>query len=191
MGARTWKVSRRKTGKIMKMTTLQDLFVDQLQDIYDAEKRLVKALPKMAQAAGCEELRNGFEEHLEQTQLQVERLEQVFELIGSKAKAKTCEAMKGLIEEGDEIIKLKAEAEVRDAGLIAAAQKVEHYEIAAYGCLCTWAQQLGHQDAQNLLHNTLEEEKQTDAKLTDMAERHVNMHAAQALKKTRQTKKEA
>lgn len=164
----------------MNMTTLQDLFMDQLQEMYDVEKRLVKALPKMAAAAGCEELRQGFQEHLEQTRHQVERLENVFELIGSKAKAKTSYAMKGLIEEGEEIIRLKGEVDVRDAGLIAAGQKVEHFEIASYGCLCTWAQQLGHQDAQHLLHESLEEEKQTDAKLTDIAERHVNMHAAHA-----------
>jgi ferritin-like metal-binding protein YciE len=162
----------------MKMKSLQDVFVDQLQDIYDAEKRIVRALPKMAEAAGNQQLREGFLQHLEQTRHHVERLEQAFQNVGAKARAKTCAAMKGLLEEGEEVIDMNAEADVRDAGLIAAAQKVEHYEMAAYGCLCTWADQLGHENVRNLLHETLEEEKQTDAKLTELAEQHVNAHAA-------------
>ena len=141
----------------MKQRNLNDLFIDQLRDIYDAEKQLVKALPKMAKAAHSTELRDGFTHHLEQTERQVERLEKVFEAAGHKAKAKTCEAMKGLVEEGKEMIDLNAEDDVRDAGLIAAAQKVEHYEIASYGCLCTWAEQLGFSEGQRLLHETLEE----------------------------------
>lgn len=128
----------------MKSQTLQDLFRDQVQDIYDAEKKLVKALPKMAKAAGCEQLREGILEHLEQTKNHVQRLEQVFETLDSKPRAKTCAAMKGLIKEGEEVIDdFDEEINVRDAGLIAAAQKVEHYEIAAYGSLCTWAERLG------------------------------------------------
>jgi ferritin-like metal-binding protein YciE len=162
----------------MKMKSLQDVFVDQLQDIYDAEKRIVRALPKMAEAAGNQQLREGFLQHLEQTRHHVERLEQAFQNVGAKARGKTCAAMKGLLEEGEEVIDMNAEADVRDAGLIAAAQKVEHYEMAAYGCLCTWADQLGHENVRNLLHETLEEEKQTDAKLTELAEQHVNAHAA-------------
>jgi len=162
----------------MKQRTLHDLFIDQLRDAYDAEKQLVKALPKMAKAAHSTELRDGFTQHLEETERQVERLEKVFETAGYKAKAKTCEAMKGLVEEGKEIIDLKANPDVRDAGLIAAAQKVEHYEIASYGCLCTWAEQLGYHDAQRLLHETLDEEKRTDEKLTELAQANINAAAA-------------
>jgi ferritin-like metal-binding protein YciE len=162
----------------MKFNNLQDLFMEQLRDMYDAEQRLVKALPKMAKAAACDQLRNGFEQHLEQTKNHVTRLEQVFEQMGEKAKTETCPAMKGLIEEGDEIMSAGGDDETRDAGLIAAAQKVEHYEIASYGTLCTWAQQLGRHSAFDLLHQTLEEEKATDEKLTQIAESKVNVHAA-------------
>jgi ferritin-like metal-binding protein YciE len=164
----------------MKLQTLDELFLTQLQDIYDAEKRIVRALPKMAEAADNQELRDGFLEHLEQTKGHVERLEQVFQTIDTKPRAKACEAMKGLLAEGEEVIAAKGEPEVRDAGLIAAAQKVEHYEMAAYGCLCTWAEQLDNQEARNLLHETLEEEKQTDMKLTQLAEQRINMQAAQS-----------
>jgi ferritin-like metal-binding protein YciE len=162
----------------MKFNNLQDLFMEQLRDMYDAEQRLVKALPKMAKAAACDQLRSGFEQHLEQTKNHVTRLEQVFEQMGEKAKTETCPAMKGLIEEGDEIMSAGGDDETRDAGLIAAAQKVEHYEIASYGTLCTWAQQLGKHSAFDLLHQTLEEEKATDEKLTQIAESKVNVHAA-------------
>ncbi len=162
----------------MKQLTLQDLFINELRDMYDAEKQLVKALPKMAKAATNEQLRQGFEEHLKQTENQVSRLEQVFEIIGQRARAKTCDAMKGLVEEGKDIIgDFDDQPEVLDAGLIAAAQKVEHYEIASYGTLCTWAEQLGQHDAKRLLHENLEEEKQTDEKLTHLAESFVNQSA--------------
>jgi ferritin-like metal-binding protein YciE len=161
----------------MKQHTLQDLFHDQLRDMYDAERQLVKALPKMVKAANNEQLREGFEQHLRETEQQVSRIEQVFEMIGHKARGKTCEAMKGLVEEGKDTMEQDAEPEVRDAGLICAAQKVEHYEIASYGCLCTWAEQLGHHDAQRLLHENLEEEKRTDEKLTQLAESQVNVSA--------------
>src|SRR5579885_3014155 len=142
--------------------------------MYDAEKQLVKALPKMAKAATNDKLRAGFEEHLEQTKGHVERLEQVFEKMGQKAKGETCEAMEGLVEEGSEMIKAGGCDCTRDAGLICAAQKVEHYEIASYGCLVTWAQQLGKADVADLLQQTLNEEKQTDDKLTELAESMVN-----------------
>lgn len=131
----------------------------------------------MMNAANSNKLREGFEKHLQETERQVARLEKVFEEAGHKAKGKTCPAMKGLVEEGKEIIDMKAEPDVRDAGLIAAAQKVEHYEIAGYGCLCTWAEQLGYREAQRLLHETLEEEKRTDEKLTQLAKESINAAA--------------
>ena len=164
----------------MKFINLQDLFMEQLRDMYDAEQRLVKALPKMAKAASDAQLRGSFEQHLEQTKNHVTRLEQVFQLLGQKAKEETCPAMKGLIEEGEEMISAGGGDEVRDAGLIAAAQKVEHYEIASYDTLCTWAQRLGQHAAFDLRHQTLEEEKATDEKLTQIAEGNVNLQAAHA-----------
>jgi ferritin-like metal-binding protein YciE len=162
----------------MKFNNLQDVFLEQLRDMYDAEQRLVKALPKMAKAAASAQLRGGFEQHLEQTKNHVTRLEQVFQQFGEKAKTDTCPAMKGLIEEGEEMIGAGGANEVRDAALIAAAQKVEHYEIASYGTLCTWAQRLGKHGAFDLLHQTLEEEKATDEKLTHLAESGINIAAS-------------
>jgi len=159
--------------------TLKDLFVDQLQDAYNAETQLTKALPKMAKAAKSGELRTGFEQHLKETQNQIGRLERVFQHVGAKSGSNTCEAMEGLIEEGEEIIGLGLDSDAQDAGLIAAAQKVEHYEIALYGTLCTFAKQLGHEDAARLLHETLEEEKRTDEKLTRLAKAAVNPKAAE------------
>ena len=152
------------------MSTLRETFVAELTDVYDAEKQLLKALPKMAKAAKNDELRHGFEEHLEQTEEHVTRLEQVFENIGEKAKAKKCKAMQGIIEEGEEQIKEKA----GDAALICAAQKAEHYEIAAYGSLSAWARRLEEEDCAGLLEETLDEEKATDEKLTETAEQIVN-----------------
>ncbi len=152
------------------MSTLRETFLDELADIYDAEKQLVKALPKMAKAAKNQELKQGFQTHLEETEGHVERLEQVFEQFGAKAKAKKCKAMKGLIEEGEDLI----DDEEGDAALICAAQKVEHYEIAAYGSLKSWAELLGEEDAANLLDETLNEEKATDDKLTEVAESAIN-----------------
>jgi ferritin-like metal-binding protein YciE len=131
----------------------------------------------MAKAANCSQLRQGFEEHLEQTRRQAERLEQIFEKLGVRGSGKKCYAMRGLIEEGEEMMDEDAEGEVMDAGLIAAAQKVEHYEIAGYGTVCTWAQQLGQKEALRLLRQTLEEEKQTDEKLTRLAESGINQEA--------------
>jgi ferritin-like metal-binding protein YciE len=172
----------RRTGTVpleatMKIKNLEDLFLSEVRDIYDAEKQLVRALPKMARAACTEELRAGIEEHLEQTRNHVARLEKVFELIGQKARGKSCEAMKGLIEEGKELIDEDGEPAAKDAGLIAAAQKVEHYEIATYGCLATWARQMGRADCAHLLHETLNEEKATDEKLTQLAEGMINAEA--------------
>lgn len=163
----------------MKLHSLEDLFHEELRDILGAEKQLLKALPKMAKAAAADELRQAFEEHLDQTRGHVERLERVFESLGKKARGKTCEAMEGLVEEGAELIDADAEPMVRDAGLIAAAQRVEHYEMAAYGCLRTWAQQLNNQEAAELLEQTLNEEKETDEKLTHLAESLVNLAAQQ------------
>lgn len=159
-----------------KASTLDELFLEEIRDLYDAEKQLTKALPKMAKAAVSDELRSAFEEHLEQTQGHVARLEQVFESIGEKARGKKCAAMAGLIEEGQEMAKETEETPVRDAGLIAAAQKVEHYEISAYGSARTHAELLGHEDAVQLLEQTLGEEKETDEKLTELAQ-NVNVEA--------------
>ena len=158
--------------------SLDCLLTDQLQDIYDAEQRLVKALPKMADAASNAELRNAFNHHLQETKEQVRRLEQVFQSLGQKAESKTCEAMKGLIAEGEEMVNAKGDDDVRDAALIAAAQRVEHYEMAAYGTVRTLARQLGHESAAQLLQQTLDEESAADSKLTQIAESSVNVHAA-------------
>jgi ferritin-like metal-binding protein YciE len=152
------------------MSTLRETFLDELADIYDAEHQLTKALPKMAKAAENDELKAGFEEHLRQTETHVERVERVFQALGEKARAKKCKAMKGLIEEGAELISDDA----GDAALIAAAQKVEHYEIAGYGSLKSWAQLMGEDEAVELLEQTLEEEKETDGKLTELAESAIN-----------------
>jgi ferritin-like metal-binding protein YciE len=160
----------------MALRSLEDCFQDELRDILSAEKQLVKALPKMAKGAESEELRAAIEEHLEETKGQVERLEKVFESIGKSARAKKCEAMEGLLEEGEELLEEDAEEGVLDAMIIAAAQKVEHYEIATYGTLCTWAKLLGHDDALQLLKENLAEEKTADEKLTQIASE-VNVEA--------------
>jgi len=165
----------------MKLESLQDLLVDQLKDLYSAENQLVKALPKMAKAATSEELRSGFEQHLEETKNQVSRLEQICEELGVTPKGKKCAAMEGLIQEGKELMEEDAEPAVMDAGLIAAAQKVEHYEMASYGTARTWAQQLGLEEAATLLEETYEEEKATDEKLTQLAEQGVNEEAEVAV----------
>ena len=164
----------------MKLNTLQDLLVEELQDIYDAENQILKALPKMAKAASAPQLQQAFEQHLEQSRVHVTRLDQVFQQLGTKSKGKSCKAMQGLITEGEEMIKEKADPAVRDAGLIAAAQRVEHYEMAAYGCVRTYASQLGQQQAAQLLQQTLDEEGATDKKLTQLAERLINLEAERA-----------
>jgi ferritin-like metal-binding protein YciE len=162
----------------MKLDTLRDLLIEQLQDIYDAENRLTKALPKMARAARSPELKAAFLKHLEETNGQVERLVQVFAHLGQKAKKKPCKAMQGLIEEGEEMIKGQADAEVKDAALIAAAQRVEHYEMAAYGTVRSYARLLKESAVVKLLAQTLAEEKATDAALTKLAESTINIEAA-------------
>jgi ferritin-like metal-binding protein YciE len=154
----------------MNKNALRGLFVDELRDLYDAENRLVKAIPKMAKAASSEELRSGFEEHLEQTKEHVERLKQVLTSLGEKATAKKCLGMIGIVEEGEEMMDQDSDGAVMDAALISVAQRVEHYEIAAYGCVHAWAQVLGEDNAANLLEKTLDEEKETDEKLTELAE---------------------
>ena len=162
----------------MAINNLQDALVDALKDLLHAEKQLTKALPKMAKNAENPQLRKAFETHLGQTEQQVARLEQVFELLDMKPKTKPCEAMKGLVEEGKEVMEEDAEPQVLDAMLIAAAQKVEHYEIASYGTVCTWAEQLGiNAKAIKLLKQTLAEEKETDELLTQLAEKNVNAEA--------------
>src|SRR5579862_6528498 len=153
------------------MSTLRETFLEELGGIYDAEKQLLKALPKMAQAAEHEDLRHAIEEHLEQTEAQVERLEQVFEVIGEEPKGKGCKAMEGIIKEGEELLKKHP----GDAALICAAQKAEHYEIASYGSLHSWARILGEEDAADLLEETLDEERDTDEQLTDIAESAINV----------------
>jgi ferritin-like metal-binding protein YciE len=157
--------------------TLEDLFEDQLQDAYSAETQLTKALPKRAKAASSPELRTAFEQHLKETQNQLARLEQVGEEVGCELGDNTCEAMEGLVEEGEEIMELGLDPDASDAGLIAAAQKVEHYEIATYGTLCAFAKRLGHTKSARLLHESLEEEKRTDEKLTQLAETSINWKA--------------
>ena len=153
-----------------KIENLRELLVHELKDLYSPETQLLKALPKMAKAASDEDLVAAFEEHLEQTQGQVERLDKIFEILNAKPRGKTCEAMKGLITEGQEVIGEDATDEVKDAALIAAAQKVEHYEIAGYGTVRTFANLLGESEVAELLQETLDEEGETDKKLTEIAE---------------------
>lgn len=157
---------------------LQDLFVQQLEDLYDAEKRLTDALPKMAEAASSSQLKQAFTDHLAETRQHVARLEQVFQKMGMEPKRETCPAMKGLIKEGEEMISARGDDKVRDAGLIAAGQRVEHYEMAGYGTVRTFAQQLGMQDVASILQQTLDEEGQADKKLTSIAESSTNPQAA-------------
>src|SRR5262245_6177825 len=153
----------------MKLQNLRDLYLEQLEDIYDAERQLVKALPKMAKAAESSRLKDAFTNHLKQTELHVSRLEEVFGYLNAKPRGKTCKAMKGLIEEGEDLMKEDAAPEVKDAGLITSAQRVEHYEMAAYGGLRTFAQQLGQLKAADILQRTLDEEGTADKLLTQIA----------------------
>jgi ferritin-like metal-binding protein YciE len=161
----------------MKRDTLQKLYTNELRDLYNAEHQLLKALPKMAKAASSEELKDAFKKHLEQTKGHVERLEQIFEELGENPKGKTCRAMKGLIEEGSEILQQDGEESVLDAGIIVAAQKVEHYEIAGYGSARTFAHLLGQNKAAELLQTTLDEEAETNEVLNRLAESIVNPEA--------------
>jgi ferritin-like metal-binding protein YciE len=163
----------------MKLGTLEDVFVDQLRDLYSAENQILKALPKMIKGAHSDELRRAFEEHLDQTQAQAERLEQILNNRGAKTRGKKCKAMAGLLEEGSEVLKAEADyPAVHDAAIIAAAQRVEHYEIAGYGCARTFARQLSDETAASLLQRALEEEVATDEKLTHIAEKSINRQAA-------------
>jgi len=160
----------------MQHSALMELYLDELKDLYDAENRLVKAIPKMAKAATSEKLRACFEEHLEATRGHVDRLKEIFDNLGEKPTGKKCAGMMGIVKEGEEIMQDDFEGEVMDAALISAAQRVEHYEIAAYGCVRTWADLLGESEASALLDKTLEEEKETDEKLTQLAEE-INVQA--------------
>jgi ferritin-like metal-binding protein YciE len=164
----------------MSLDSLHDLYVDELKDLYNAENQLLKALPRMAKAATAPELKAAFTEHLEVTRKQVERLEQIFEGLEVTPKGKKCKAMEGLVEEGKEIMEEDGEPSVIDAALIAAAQRVEHYEMAGYGCVRTFANLLGYEDAAALLQETLDEEGEADKKLTELAETVINVEAEEA-----------
>jgi len=161
--------------------TLHDAFVDELRDTYDAEKQLIKALPKLAKASSAAELKAAFEEHLEQTLKHVERLEQVFEELGETARGKHCEGIAGIIAEGKTIMDEDFDETTMDACLIAAGQRAEHYEMAAYGTLVAWAEDMGHSDAAQLLQETLDEEREADKKLTSLAEGGINQQAAEGV----------
>ncbi|MGI9091040.1 MAG: ferritin-like domain-containing protein [Gemmatimonadaceae bacterium] len=156
---------------------LKKLYIDQLNDLYSGEQQILKALPKMAQKASHPELRDAFKEHEQQTRQHVQRLEQVFQQLGEKAGNETCKGMQGILSEGDEVMNKYSDSDVLDAALIAAAQRVEHYEMAGYGCVCTYADTLGMQDQAELLQQTLEDEEDTDQKLSDIAESVVNADA--------------
>jgi ferritin-like metal-binding protein YciE len=160
-----------------KMQTLDDLYTDMLKDLYSAEKQLVKALPKMAKNAQSPDLQKAFQEHLKQTEGHVERIERIFSDLGGSPRGKKCVGMEGLVEEGNELLQEQVDPDVLDAGLIAAAQKVEHYEIASYGTVRTWAEHLGYNQAAQLLQQTLDEEGEANKKLTQLAESHINMEA--------------
>jgi len=162
------------------MKTMDDLFYALLQDVYYAEKQLVKVLPKLAKKSSDPDLQKAFTDHLAETKGHVERLERVFEMINKKARGKTCDAILGIVAEGEEVMQEAKDAEIRNAGILAAAQAAEHYEIARYGTLCAWANQLGKPQIARLLHQTLDEEKKTDALLSAIAERSVNRQALSA-----------
>jgi ferritin-like metal-binding protein YciE len=169
-----WNIQQEE---LMKLDSLETLYIEELRDLYNAENQLLKALPKMAKGAASPELKLAIEDHLEQTKDHVERLDEIFEKLDKKPTGKTCKAMKGLIEEGSEILEDEGEDSVLDAGIIAAAQKVEHYEIASYGTVRAFADMLGEEDAAELLQQTLDEEGETDKRLTELAEEIVNVGA--------------
>jgi len=172
----------------MELETLKDLYVHELKDLYSAENQLIKALPKMAKAATNRQLSAAFNQHLEQTKRQAKRLEQILKSHDESTRGPKCEGMEGLIAEGDKMAKEDAEDEVRDAGLIAAAQRVEHYEIAGYGCARTYAQLLGDKNGARLLDTSIREEGDTDKKLTRLAKSVINLRAKKAVKKTEKEK---
>ncbi|HEY6324261.1 MAG TPA: ferritin-like domain-containing protein [Thermoanaerobaculia bacterium] len=167
----------------MKMESLKDLYLEQLRDIYDAETQLIDALPKMAEAAHHTNLKSAFNQHLRQTREHATRLERLFSALGEKPEGQTCHGMKGLIKEGQEMIKAQGDPDVIDAGLIAAAQRVEHYEIAVYGTVRAYAEILGAEEAVKVLEKTLQEEEETDNKLTELAESHINVEAEVAMRR--------
>jgi ferritin-like metal-binding protein YciE len=164
----------------VKLNSLQDLYVSELKDLYDAENRIIKALPKMAEAANSPDLRAAFEEHLQQTRRHAERLEQILRGLDESPKGKKCKGIEGIIDEGEDMMEENAPDSVADAALIAAAQRVEHYEIAAYGTVRTYARRLGFEDQAELLNQTLQEEGETDKKLTSLAETSINEEAKAA-----------
>ena len=163
-----------------KINSLKDLYIEEMKDLYNAEMQMTKVLPKMMEAAVSTELKHAFEEHLEQTRGQIARLETIFESHGENPRGKTCRAMQGLIAEGDEMLQESIASNVLDAGLISIAQRVEHYEIAGYGCVRTYAEEIGDREGMRLLNETLEEEKRTDQKLTRLAEGRLNQKAVGA-----------
>jgi ferritin-like metal-binding protein YciE len=163
----------------MDLESLKDLFVDELKDLYSAENQILKALPKMIKKATSKELKSGFEQHLKETEVHVERLETIFKELEVSPKGKKCKGMEGVIADGKELMEEEAEPDVMDAGLIGAAQHVEHYEMAGYGCVRTYAELLGHNDFARLLQKTLDEERATDEKLTELA-RNINVEAEKA-----------
>lgn len=164
----------------MSLESLDSLFLDELKDVYNAEKQILKALPRMAKAANADELREAFTHHLHETEGQVRRLEKIFKSLGQTARGKKCKGMEGLLEEGKDLMEEEGAPEVIDAALIAAAQRVEHYEMAAYGCLRTYAQLLGYEQAVSLLQETLAEEEAADEKLTALGEGGINQAAVSA-----------
>lgn len=167
---------------MQKLDSLESLLLHEIQDLYNAEQQLVKALPKVAKKASSPQLKNAIEEHLRQTEGHVERLEQCFEILGESAKGTKCKGMEGILDEGEEVMKLKGTPETLDAAIIMAAQKVEHYEIAGYGNAATWADHLGRRDIKQLLGQTLAEEEQTDEKLTQLAQAGINQQSAQQMR---------
>ncbi len=164
----------------MKLNSLHDLYLNELKDLYNAEDRIIKALPKMTEAASSPELRQAFENHLQQTRVQAQRLEQIFERLGEPAKGQKCKGMEGILEEGEDLMDQDAPPAVADAALISSAQRVEHYEIAGYGTACNFARRLGFEDHAQLLRQTLEEERETDRKLTSLADSYINEEAKSA-----------
>lgn len=178
MSASSW--FSKMTGTALKLENLECVLCLQLKDLYSAEEQLIEALPKMAEAASSAELRDAFEQHLAETKQQKARIERGFRLLGKEPESEKCEAMQGLIAEGQEVIDMEGDAEVKDAALIAAAQRVEHYEIAGYGCARTFARRLGHEELAGLLQETLDEEANADKILTHVAESFVNAEAARS-----------
>jgi ferritin-like metal-binding protein YciE len=172
------QASTPKENAMAKQKTLDDLFFHTLKDIYYAERKILKSLPRMAKAVDSDELRQAFEKHRDETQGQIERLEQIFEMLGKRASGKTCEAINGILEEGESVMEEFDETEALDPAVLAAAQAVEHYEISRYGTLKTWARELGLTDAVKLIEQTLQEEKKADELLSKLAENRVNQKAA-------------